>query len=231
MHQYVIVSILSAAYEVRALLWKLGFTEHDCCFIYPGEYSMEDIVYRGCRVGRYTYGYKDLLHDFPLAESIGRYCSINVSARIVQNHSLDCVTTSPILDYPTFYPYADYARRQELLQKYGRHHDNAPFEDSPIRDNRPVIVGNDVWVGANVIILPGVHVADGAVLAAGAVVTHDVPAYAIVGGVAAKVIKYRFAPEQIQKLLRIQWWNWSQAEIEENIELFYDTEAFLAHFG
>lgn len=229
--QYVLVSLLGAAYEVRELMLARGFTSQDCCFVYPGEHHTEDIVYRGCRVGRYTYGYQDLLRDFPMAESIGRYCSINGTARIVNNHSLECVTTSPILDYPTFYPYAAYKRRQELLQKYGRHHDNAPFENSPIRDNRPVVIGNDVWIGANVVIVPGVHVADGAVLAAGAVVTRDVPAYAIVGGVAAKVIKYRFAPEQIEKMLRIQWWNWSQAEIEENVEFFYDPEAFLARFG
>ena len=57
--------------------------------------------------------------------------------------------------------------------------------------SKPVVIGNDVWIGARVIILKGVHVGDGAVIAAGAVVSKDVPPYAIVGGVPAKVIKYR----------------------------------------
>jgi len=68
----------------------------------------------------------------------------------------------------------------------------------------PPIIGNDVWIGANAIILQGVTIGDGAVIAAGAVVTKDVPPYAIVGGVPAKVIKYRFSDDVILKLLEIR---------------------------
>lgn len=66
-----------------------------------------------------------------------------------------------------------------------------PMMDQGFEEERPVVIGNDVWIGDRVMILPGVHVGEGAILAAGAVVTKDVPAYAIVGGVPARVIKMR----------------------------------------
>lgn len=85
----------------------------------------------------------------------------------------------------------------------------------------PVRVGNDVWIGANATILSGVAIGDGAVVAAGAVVTESVPPYAIVGGVPAKIIKYRFPVETIERLLRLSWWNWRPERIEQNMSLFY----------
>lgn len=66
-----------------------------------------------------------------------------------------------------------------------------PMMDQGFEEERPVAIGNDVWIGDRVIILPGVHIGDGSIIAAGAVVTHDVPSYAIVGGVPAKIIKMR----------------------------------------
>lgn len=76
-----------------------------------------------------------------------------------------------------------------------------------------VEVGSDVWIGANATILDGVRIGHGAIVAAGAVVTKDVPPYAIVGGVSAKLIRYRFNPEVIDSLLEWQWWNLSKAEL------------------
>lgn len=228
--QYVIVSLMGPADDVRELLVERGFTARDCCFFADGSVPREDFMYRGCKVGKFTYGYDNLLKDFPMADRIGRYCSINGSARIFNNHSMDCITTSPILDFPPFYSIDVYAERQALIAKYGKHHENASYQDSAIRDNRTVTIGNDVWIGANVVILPGVRIGDGAVLAAGAVVTKDVPAYAIVGGVPAKVIRYRFSEEMIHALLQIRWWDWSQEKIEANIEFFYDPAAFVQQF-
>jgi len=78
-----------------------------------------------------------------------------------------------------------------------------------------------VTLGANAIILPGVSVGDGAIVGAGAVVTHDVPPYAIVGGVPAKILRYRYTREQILKLLKIAWWNWPEERIVKNMDYFY----------
>ena len=73
-------------------------------------------------------------------------------------------------------------------------------------------IGNDVWIGDHVVIMSGVHIGDGAIVAAGAVVTKDVPPYAIVGGVPARVIRYRFSEDEVSKLLKMQWWDYDIAD-------------------
>jgi len=80
-----------------------------------------------------------------------------------------------------------------------------------------ITVGNDVWIGARTILMDGISVGDGAIIAANAVVTKDVPPYAIVGGVPAKVLKYRFDEEQIKKLVQSKWWEQSLDEIKQHI--------------
>lgn len=228
---YVIVCMSRVVPEVAEYLIKNGYNRDNCCYMYGNDnWSEHDIVYKGCKIGRYTYGYKTLLEKFPLATSIGRYCSINESARIWNNHPLGYVTTSPILDYPGFFEWDEYLERNALIEKYGKYHNNHPYENSKLRNNEAVIIGNDVWIGANVCILPGVTVGDGAVLAAGAVVTKNVEPYAIVGGVPAKCIKYRFSNEIIDFFLKIKWWDWSHEEIEKNIELFYQPDKFFSSF-
>lgn len=232
LQDYIIVAVILYANEILEELETLGYTVRDCfCVLENSIGNPEDIIYRGCRVGRFTYGYQELLEYFPIAESIGRYCSINGTAKIWNNHSLDCVTTSPILDQVQFYPWEKHDERRELVKKYGTHRENAKFDNSFIRDNRPVVIGNDVWVGAYVSILPGVRIGDGAVIAAGAVVTRNVEPYAIVGGVPAKTIRYRFDEEMIRKLLEVKWWEWSIEEVERHIELLYDPEQFMRYFS
>ena len=71
-----------------------------------------------------------------------------------------------------------------------------------------VEIGNDVWIGAHAMIMSGVKVGDGAIIAAGAIVTKDVPPYAIVGGVPARIIRYRFPENIVNKLVQLKWWNY-----------------------
>ena len=227
---YIVVTLLKACPDIVELLYTKGFSDDDFCYI-SELVNENDIVYRGCHVGRYTYGYETLLKEYPMAVSIGRFCSINGTARIWNNHAMTCITTHPFLDYPGMFPWKKYKQRLNFVDKYGVYKNNAAYEDSKLRKNEPVIIGNDVWIGANVIILPGVNIGHGAVIAAGAVVTKDVEPYAIVGGVPAKLIKYRFNAEERQKLLSIAWWNWSLDKIEKNIELFYQPQVFLSSLG
>jgi acetyltransferase-like isoleucine patch superfamily enzyme len=88
----------------------------------------------------------------------------------------------------------------------------------------PVTIGNDVWIGSKSLIMGGVHVGDGAVIASHSVVTKNVPPYAIVGGIPAKIIKYRFDDETIKRLLEIKWWDFTEEEIEEKIAFFRETK-------
>lgn len=84
----------------------------------------------------------------------------------------------------------------------------------------PIIIGDDVWIGFNATILSGVNVGKGAVIAAGSVVTKDIPAYAIVGGVPAKVIRYRFERDVIERLNNIDFSRFSDELIKDNIDQF-----------
>lgn len=84
-----------------------------------------------------------------------------------------------------------------------------------------IVVDNDAWIGYGVTIMSGVHIGQGAVVAAGAVVTKDVPPYAIVGGVPAKVIKYRFAPEIIEELMNVDYNKLTEEIVKEHIDELY----------
>ncbi len=96
---------------------------------------------------------------------------------------------------------------------------------------RPMaIIGNDCWIGENVFYVGGITIGDGAVVLAGAVVTKDVPPYAIVGGVPAKVLKYRYDDDTIQFLLRIKWWNNSIEWLRENWQLMTDIDKLKEYY-
>lgn len=94
----------------------------------------------------------------------------------------------------------------------------------------PTCIGNDVWLGLRAAIKDGVTIHDGAIVAAGAVVVDDVPPYAIVGGVPAKVIRYRFRREIIEFLLSLKWWDRSEEWLGENWKNFHDISEFMHKF-
>jgi len=126
---------------------------------------------------------------------IGRYCSIGKYCELgVIDHPLDWLSTSPF-QYKIEKQFPNY-------EKYVK-----DFPQLKMKYPKKTIIGNDVWIGSYVVIKRGVRIGDGAVIGAGAVVLDDVPPYAIVVGVPGKVIKYRFTKEQIDKLLKIKWWN------------------------
>lgn len=207
------------AEEVHRALMSKNFNEinhRDCTFIWA--FWHDDIEFNGCFVGRGTYGYTTLGGDCLrlFVKKIGRYCSINASAKIEGNHRMDFITTSPLITNKRGAPVSEkiYAAIDKMEREQG-----ALTE-----------IGNDVWIGANVFLIRGVKIGDGAIIGAGAVVTHDVEPYAIMGGVPARVIRYRYPKEMIESFLRIKWWDWSLKKIEDNIELFYQPELFCKTF-
>ena len=104
-------------------------------------------------------------------------------------------------------------------------------EKSNVTSKGPIIVGNDVWIGRRAMILSGVNIGDGAVIGASAVVAKDVPPFAVVVGNPGRIVKYRFAAEDIDLLLSLKWWDWPDAKLFEHKHLLMGGSAeFLAHF-
>lgn len=124
---------------------------------------------------------------------IGKYCSLadGITFMVDLNHDYCSVTTCV----------ASFFSGMTLPSKLPR--------------KGQVLIQNDVWIGHGVTIMGGVTIHNGAVVAAGSVVTKDVPPYAIVGGNPAKIIKYRFEPDQIEDLLKIAWWDWSIEKLQK----------------
>lgn len=150
------------------------------------------------KIGRYTYTGRNFV---AWHSNIGSFCSISWNVSIGGgNHDYHRITSSAFL-------YSDIFDLKGDNEGYNRFDDDCE-------------IGNDVWIGCNAVICRGVKVGDGAVIGSGAVVTKDVPPYAIVAGVPAKVIKYRF-PEYIRKqLVGLNWWNLPEDVIKDNFDLF-----------
>jgi acetyltransferase-like isoleucine patch superfamily enzyme len=98
--------------------------------------------------------------------------------------------------------------------------------DSYFNEFSPIKIGNDVWIGARAIIMDGITIGDGAIVAAGAVVTKDVPSYAIVGGVPAKVLRYRFDEKEIKYLMEFKWWDRDVRWLRINATKFHNIQEF-----
>lgn len=115
----------------------------------------------------------------------------------------------------------EYNHRADRLSTYNfEKHIFAGKSINDVVSKGPIVIGSDVWIGTKCVILSGVTIGDGAIVAAGSIVTKDVPAYAIVGGNPARVIRYRFSPEIIAQLLEIKWWSWPDEKIKQNKEFF-----------
>ncbi len=164
--------------------------------------------YTGVPIGKYSYGYD--FFGICFLKSVGAYCSIAEGATGVHgNHHMELVSTSPILTDSEF----GFTEKNYSEESY--------FHS--------IEIGNDVWIGAGALIFPFVKIGDGAVIGAGSIIRKDVPPYAVVVGV-DRIVKYRFSPDVIAKLLEIKWWNWDEEKIRENYGLMYDIDKFVNTF-
>ena len=171
-----------------------------------------------CTVGYATYfGDRVLLYDC----SIGKYCSVASDVQVVAgaHPTKDWVSTHPSFFSILGQSGVIYCDNQEFCELSYADEENKKF----------VVVGNDVWIGSGVRILQNVRIGDGAIIAAGSVVTKDVPNYAIVGGVPAGIIKYRFEREIIVFLNKLQWWDKGEEWIKEHSKYFYNVEVLKKH--
>ena len=159
------------------------------------------------QVGEFTYGQDNITHvfkkEFPNVNLIiGKFCSIASNIKVYYGqgyHDLNNIST---------YPFGYVHNNEFGLPCYNNG-----------KTNGDIIIGNDVWIGDNVTIISGVIIGDGSIIATNSHVTSNVKPYSIVGGNPAKLIKYRFDDEIIQKLLEIKWWDWELEKIKENTKL------------
>lgn len=203
-----------------------------------------------------SLGYGTFVSPYSTLEfcEVGRFTSIGRYVHVVRGqHPTDTfVSTSPCFyslarqsgfTYVEKQLFEDYRyisiNENKEKEKESKENFNKSISDSvSLDENRKntnnknykvaVKIGNDVWIGTGVLILEGVTIGDGAVVAAGAVVTKDVEPYAIVGGVPAKVIRYRHTEEQRDKLIEFKWWDKDLDWIKNNAELFCNVGDFVS---
>lgn len=166
-------------------------------------------------IGRYSWGHLTVSSRGPNTSlSVGQFCSFAYGTHVVLGgeHRSDFISTYRFPAYPPFNQ---------------THSHLAPATSG---SKGAVAIGSDVWLGHQALILSGVTIGDGAVVGAGSVVRHDIPPYAIAAGNPARVAGFRFAPEQIESLLRIAWWDWPVDRINEHLELLMadDITKFIA---
>ncbi len=175
-----------------------------------------NVYFRG-HLGRYSY----IAHDSSLTANIGSFTSIGSFVRSTparHAYTYPYVSTSPCF----FSLYKETQCGESFATKF-------KFKDEVYVDEKNKIavkIGSDCWIGDGVFLVGGIVIGDGAIVLAHAVVTKSVPPYAIVGGVPAKIIRYRYDESIIKRLIGIRWWDMDEQWLKDNWELFSNIDIF-----
>ncbi len=199
----------------RVNIYSCEFGENNivCDGVQMNETRLSDNnkVYYNAALNRVTLGAFTYIGDNTRVNNtvFGKFCSIAQDVKI-------CLGTHPSDTFVSTHP-VFYSTQKQV---------NVCFADKNyFKEFENLIIGNDVWIGANAIIKGGLNIGDGSIIGAGSVVTKDVPPYAIVGGIPARVIKYRFSETEIRKLLKLKWWDKDINWIRKNFKKFHDIKS------
>lgn len=184
-------SILKNNARVGGIVAPNAFIAKGAKVEYPINLMHSVCVYGSVSIGRFTYINVNTV-VYPLVK-IGRFCSIARNCEI------------GVAEHPVYYLSSHPFQFDKTIFKNNKAYNE--INKTNWVPHKQTIVGNDVWIGAKVIIKTGIKIGDGAIIASGAVVAKDVPPYAIMGGVPAKILKYRFTDFIIKELLDIKWWD------------------------
>ncbi len=203
---------------LQVLKFKLYFLKNrKCCFsarIMYGEIDKtaairQNVRFQRSSIGKYSYIARNSLVQ---NTEIGSFCSISEGTNIgMPSHPIEFVSSSPV-----------FLSANNVLKKGFSHVD--------FKESEKTVIGHDVWIGANAQIKGGITIGTGAIIGAGAVVTHDVPPYAIVGGAPARLIRYRFSEDVVDKLIHSEWWKLSDEELSEYAKYFTNADLFLEKY-
>lgn len=196
--------------------------------VYPTQYKtsvfLKNVITApNISVGDYTYyddaddptafEQKNVLFNYPQFGDkliIGKFCAIASGTQFIMgsaNHRISSIST---------YPFNVFGGEWEKA---------TPTHLSQLPHKGDTIIGNDVWLGRESVIMPGVQIGDGAIIAAYSVVTKNVQPYTVVGGNPAKIIKNRFADDELAELLlKLKWWNFSPSELTDFMPILCDDD-------
>ena len=183
--------------------------------VYDSKISKKALIYplfeiTDSIIGDYTYIARNSIVNMT---EIGSFCSIGPNLICGWGiHPTNGISTSPMF----------YSTKKQNGISFSK--------SDKVIEQKQIKIGNDVFIGANVTILDGVSIGDGAVIGAGAVVSKDIPPYAIAIGCPIRIIRFRFSAENINKLLKIQWWKFDDKKLLDVERLFFDVNEFIAKY-
>jgi acetyltransferase-like isoleucine patch superfamily enzyme len=168
--------------------------------------------------GKHTYG---KIGDYPNDSKgdlvIGKYCSISFGVKCFwpTDHNMDIISTFP------------FDHEGMPINKLIRNRFNVSERQNQVSQrDRKVVIGNDVWLGTDTMIFRGVTIGDGVCTGAFSIITKDIPPYSIVVG-HSRILRKRFSDEDIEFLLRLQWWNFSDQEVADIVPFLHSTDVKL----